>query len=426
MILTALTPKAFNAKPRRASGFTLIELLVSVAIFAVVAVIVASMYIQAVRETKRTNTQNQIYEDARFLMAKIADEIHGGMIDYDEYYAQNVIKNSPEGVPVLKKNFGQNFGAYYSAFYHPGSDEALGFDCNTVTLEEMAAYPVGSTARSEKRNRRDCTPIRGTLDRNTGTNPFKGKYVLPRGMSEEDMKTKQDAFCGQASQGVLMGSIDNVGQCDGEGGAPPSRNWRAADMLFLITKNGMRKTILAREKIGATDDEYAISVLRLKGIDTDSDNIADSFVCADDFQCRGGNDMDVAEVGFSASDTVCFGSEAQPTDLPRMDLSTGSTTDLEEVPGGCDSADKGFSKDFVPISPFRVKVTELKFYITPPEYPAYAFDEGALQQPKVTVVLTVEQNPSYTGIVEAFEPVTLVETISPRVLTPISAPLLTQ
>lgn len=100
-------------------AFTLPELLISVAIFAVVAVIVSSLYVDSFRLTGSANLQNQVYEDARYIMQKIAEEVRKNMIDYDEYYSQNVIGAS---------NFGQNYGRYYSSFYNPGSDGKLGFD----------------------------------------------------------------------------------------------------------------------------------------------------------------------------------------------------------------------------------------------------------------------------------------------------------
>ncbi|MBI4994919.1 prepilin-type N-terminal cleavage/methylation domain-containing protein, partial [Candidatus Peregrinibacteria bacterium] len=107
-------------------GFTLIEMLISVSLFAIVVVIFSSLLIQTILSSREANAQNQIYEDARFLMQRIAREIRSGMVDYDEYYSQNVVIPSNKGTD----NFGQNYGKYYSSFYNPGSDEKLGFDCN--------------------------------------------------------------------------------------------------------------------------------------------------------------------------------------------------------------------------------------------------------------------------------------------------------
>ena len=108
------------------AGFTLIELLISVSIFAVVVVAVASLYIDIIRTSAKANLQKRVYSEARFLMKRLEKEIHANMIDYDEYYSQNVVIPSKKGNGV--DNFGQNYGKYYSAFYNPGSDEKLGFE----------------------------------------------------------------------------------------------------------------------------------------------------------------------------------------------------------------------------------------------------------------------------------------------------------
>ncbi|KKU79208.1 MAG: hypothetical protein UY05_C0036G0006 [Candidatus Peregrinibacteria bacterium GW2011_GWA2_47_7] len=114
-----------------ARGFTLPEVLIAVSIFAMVSTIAAALYAQSFKETRRATTQNQLYEDARYVMGLIADEAKNGMIDYDEYYSQNVVGAT---------NYGQSYGRYYSAFFNPGDDNKLGFDCNDVTGSMMASF----------------------------------------------------------------------------------------------------------------------------------------------------------------------------------------------------------------------------------------------------------------------------------------------
>ncbi|MBI2638269.1 type II secretion system protein [Candidatus Peregrinibacteria bacterium] len=380
-------------------AFTLPEILIAVAIFSTVSMVVSTLYIQSFQETRKANLQNQVYEDARFILQRIAQEARDGMVDYDEYYNQNVVID----------NFGQNFGRYYSSFFYPGQDEALGFDCNTVEAGDGA---VGTPARSAKRNRRDadCVPLRKTIDRNTGSNPFKGKYLVA---------VEEDAFCGKVTyerQGAAGGLL---GQCNNPADAPDPTQERLQDRLYLISADGFTKTILAREKIGVDpsgESIYALSMLRLKGIDQNGDGIADHFVCADDFQCRGTDDVPDIDISIEGPNGTRI-----LTELPRdEDLMEGKDIAADHQNGG-------FSIDFVPISPLRVNITHLNFFITPTEDPHYAFSEsGTLEQPRVTIVLTVEQNPLETGVYKPFPPITLTQTVSSRVLTSISAPLLIQ
>lgn len=402
-------------------AFTLPEVLIAVSIFTVVVSIAANLYVQSFRETRRANTQNQIYEDARFILQRIADEVKSGMIDYDEYYNQNVVlplinASEPAGGPALGvDNFGQNFGRYYSAFFHTGSDNALGFGCNDGL----------------SRNQRDatCTPLRRTIDKNTGANPYPGKNV-PLGTPWEN------AFCGEAEYSSTANDGDRNGICDTE------QDTVSVPQLYLISADSSQKTIIAREQIGSVAGVggvltplYALSMLRLRGVDTDRDGVFDSFVCAEGFSCRAnGSGSDVVNVDDDPEKVVpplapCGGGSTG--ELPRRDAD-GVYTDLQYPDGTCEPdldsdglADDGFSKDFIPISPLRANVSQLSFSITPSEYPHYAFAEDSAQiQPRVTITLTVAPNQNATGVQDKFEPITLVETVSTRIRTPIAAPKL--
>lgn len=404
-----------NPLKRKTAGFTLVELLIAVSIFAVVSMIVATLYVQAFRESRRANLQNQIFEDARFIMSRIADEIRSGMIDYDEYYNQNVVIPGAASIAgaASERNYGQNYGRYYSSFYNPGSDDALGFDCNTVELPADGA--VGTPARTLKRNQRTCVPLRATVDRNTGANPFSGKYL-----NAEDYK--ENAFCGNVSYagnaGAARGSA-NYGECGGDE-LPDSLAAREQDELYLISSDGRKRTILARERIGGTDAApiFALSLLRLDGMDSNDDGIADKFICAPQFLCRGTQSVTGSPARIADAD--CGAPETITGELPR-----NNREDLGLETGSCDTEDTAFSKDFIPISPLRINIKNLKFYISPSENPHYAFAETAEQkQPLVTIVLTLEPNPENIGVREDFSPVTIVRNVSPRTLEPIPAPLL--
>lgn len=364
-------------------GFTLIELLIAVGLFSVVIVIVASLMIDVIRAAKDANLQNQVYEDARYTMQKIAQEIRNGMVDYDEYYAQNV---------VGADNWGQAYGKYYSAFYNPGSDEMLGFFCND-----------GVT-----RNDKNCTPIKKTMDKNTGQNPFDGKLG-----GSDDVKS-ENAFCG-ADEHKIIGNSDSAAQekgqlPDGTSLCPAEEGSKKPQQeLYLISADSRQKTIIAKEKIGETNDNppkpiYALSILRMKGEDSNGDGVVDAFECADGFECTDSTNPD----------------KILP-DKREFELNPEGTN----WPDANDLKDDGFAKDFVPITPFRVNVTDFNIFISPAENSNYAFAENLEQfQPRVSIVLTIEPNPDYTGSKTAFQPITLEETISSKLLTPIKAPVL--
>lgn len=406
---------------RNVSGFTLVEILIAVSVFAVVSTVISSLYIQSFRETRRANIQNQLYQDARFVVNRIADEVRNGMIDYDEYYNQNVVMPSiPVPGPHGLKNYGQNYGRYYSAFFNPGSDNRLGFEC----ADPGPNGPV--------RNERECLPLRRTIDRTTGSNPFLGKA---RGTANATM---ENAFCGTVKYDVAL-NIDNVGAANCGGDTAPSRaELRVQNELYLISRDAQTKTILARERIGGGQNKpkvFALSLLRMKGYDTNSDRVPDAYVCADEFACRGTED--VPSVPDNVIPNIPQGGLMEPGcgdnpirgKLPRSrNVELYPDDDIFAVDANtCDTAAGAFAKDFVPVSPLTVNITQLNFLISPLENPHYAFAEQSEQeQPRVTIILTVEPNRDVLGVRDEFAPFTIVETVSARVLERLPAPLIVE
>ncbi|MFA6521708.1 MAG: type II secretion system protein [Candidatus Gracilibacteria bacterium] len=410
-------------KSKSCVGFTLMELLLAISIFSIIATVSSSLYIRSFSETRKSNLQNQVFDDARFIMSRLMEAVRENAIDYDEYYNQNVV--IPSGVLVPNRgiyNYGQNFGRYYSAFFNPGTDVKLGFDCNSGGL----------------RNQPNCMPLRKSIDRNTGSNPFEGKY------SSLIVNTGEDAFCGSVSYGVLQGAVGGrKGKCTpplpalpAVNGVPEPSRERVEDELYLISADATTKTIFAREAIGkfkVSPEVYALSMLKMSGVDTNGDGSVDSFVCAEGFQCRGKQDMTTVENPDPPRplDPDCNGQGVILGELPRTTglAATLKYTDLSssDSNSACDPKSGGFSKDFVPISPLRMDIKALNFYITPSDDPYYAFAESnQISQPKVTIVLTVGLNPYEASPTDNLEPITLVETVSAGVTTPIPAPLLVQ
>ncbi|MBI4994658.1 type II secretion system protein [Candidatus Peregrinibacteria bacterium] len=379
---------------KNSAGFTLIELLISVGLFAIVVVIFSSLLIQSIRTSQEANTQNQIYEDARFLMQHIAKEIRSGMVDYDEYYSQNVVIPSNKGNGI--DNFGQNYGKYYSSFYNPGSDEKLGFECNDSSS-----------------NKQNCKPLSETKDKNTGQNPFEGK------LGNEEAG-KENAFCGAISYKITKkeGEIAELktGKLpDGTDLCPAETSAKTAQHeLYLISSDGRTKTIFAREKIGIDKDKnsmYALSFLRMKGEDLkNEDGVPDSFKCANGFEC-----------------TDNSGADCKTGDYPSSRANELNPDDNAFNAEACDTKEWGFSKDFVPISPFRANIVGFDVYVSPSENPHYAFSENQEQySPRVKVVLTLAPNPKYFSIQTTFKPITIARTIYAGVLNKIPAPVLVE
>jgi hypothetical protein len=300
-------------------------------------------------EQQRGSYQNQIYEDGRYIVNRIAQEISGATVDYDEYYNQNVVSQyssqPTNAAPLtLGENFGQNFGRYYSAFFHPGDDRELGFLCSDNTM----------------RNNDDCIPQRKTLDRQTGENPFTGKYS---GNSQEE-----NAFCGSITYEVGGNPIPQDPICNQNS----VNNPQLQNELYLISADGNVKTIFAREKVG--ENQYALSFLRLN-----KNEETGKFECAAGFNC-----LDVAGK------------------LPRTRMLELNNFNLDPAVDA-DIKTNGFSADFIPLSPLRVNIKDVQFYISPIEDPHYAYaEDNQIRQPRVTMLFTIKPDAINSGTKAAF------------------------
>lgn len=335
-----------NFKRKRATGegFTMIEVVIATSLFVIVGMIGVMVFVNVIRVQRRVTLENAIYEDARFMMERIAREVRQNTIDYEEYW--RVVRG---GV------YGENYGCYAQQFYHPRFD-GFGALCNNGL--DAATNP-------------GCVINKNTLDINTGQNP----YVQP-GVDATD----SSAVC----------EDNGVNDCSG----PPDSSFEQSE-LYLINARGDSKTYLARKKINTTaggDDEFAVAMLKLDGDDTNTDGIHEKWE-------DGGDYDDFCAEGF---DCVSL-TESLGANL--ADPNAG------EVYAG-----------FVPLTPFRTTVTQLKFYIAPMEDPRKAFAEtdpaaGIQQQPHVTVVMTVQ--PAESELINfSVDPpptVTLQTTISSRV-----------
>lgn len=345
---------------KKIHAFTLIELLIAIGILAIIVVITSGLFIDSYKNSRRYSLQNSVYEDARFIMNQLANEIANNRIDYDEYYNQLVLSNNNA------LTYGQNFGKYYSQFFNPGTDDTLGYECNDGT-----------------RNASNCTVLRTTLDKQTGQNPYSGK--MPN-----DTPESANAF--------------NI--------AAAATSYTGPE-LYLISPDAQKKIIYSRERIGGTHENlpadpavWALAKVVLSGRDDTDDGVIEKFVCADGYEC---GETDICDSAVEAG-------------LPRKaeDLNPVNAAFSNE----CDNGNNGFSHDFIPISPLRVDVMNLSFQISPVEDPQYAFSELAVQrQPQVTITLTVRPNPARVQDTKAFTPFTITRTVATQTGPQVRAPV---
>ncbi|MBT3704377.1 type II secretion system protein [Candidatus Peregrinibacteria bacterium] len=330
-------------------GFTLIEALIASSIFAFVAVMGATVFLNISRSERQTGLANAIYEDARIVIEKISNEIREGTIDYEEYYSIEVLDAT---------HYGINRGVYGSRFFDPGmtyddlgatgadgvNPDNLGAECFTAVM--------GPTVSCNDAAAKFAYPP--SVDTNTGQNPYTG-----------DAKDAS-AFCDDKVAGE---------ECEDD---PIDGPVKEHDELYLISKDGREKIIISRQK--TTDVDYAISVLPMRGVDIDANGVIDVFSCTDDLYdyCDppGCDPPGVADYIRPATIT--------PTDLlsNNIHLPASNSDDIEFVSA---------SSPFTPISPFRSTITELKFIIWPDEDPYKSFSEIDKQyQPNVTIILSIQ------------------------------------
>lgn len=343
---------------RRLFGFTLVEVILASTIFTIVSLIGVMVFINVTRMQRRVALENAIFEDGRFMMERIDREIRSNTIDYEEYYNKLSLAANP---------YGSNYGCYASRFYNPGTagphDGELGAYCST-------SPPYTVSVETDP----NCIYDKATLDTNTGQNPYQGSLI------PFDEATDANAFCDP--QYPPQGGSCTIGP-----------HLHARDELYLIDPAGKQKTIFALKKFNdKPNDEFALSMLRIKGQDGNLDGINEIWTgmqCATPFCCAEG--YDCAGPGF---------------------------TSLED---SLDGVTNGIFKGFVPISPLRTKIVSLKFYVSPLEDPRRAFNETALddgiqQQPHVTVVMVLQPAESELANFSGDIPtVTLQTTISSRI-----------
>lgn len=314
-----ITPVQILQRMRQRKGFTLVEVIVASSVFVAVSIIGVTVFVNVMRIQRRIILENAIYEDARFMIERIARDIRYNTIDYEEYYRANT-------APALLH--GENFGCYAQRFYNPGTPASLGALCNDGTDPTVN---VG------------CVINKNSLDVNTGQNP----YIQPAVIS-----TDANALCDSDNHGntscLLTSAEVNLEQ----------------SQLFLINPEGKEKTYIGRKQVNSSPVEHAVALLRLTGEDADTDGIAEKWYDTTNKW------RDYCNAGYDCPTSV--------TDLNTNLTGTG-----------------GLYEGFVPFTPLRTDVTQLRFYISPVEDPRKGFAETdpaeeIQQQPHVTIIMTVK------------------------------------
>jgi len=323
------------AKLKAKKGFTLVELLIAVAIFAVFLTSITTLIVDIYRASRRVGLEEQIYQDVRIMTGQISKYFENNTIDYEEYYRQAVGSQYFTKESVLGT---YSYGDYSKSFYDFGEDgpgtKGEGAYCQGW---ELLAPPLRQTPQQDP----TCVVDKTTIDKNTGRNPIND----------------------------LIGTVDKANAfC--KFGDPCPANINEQTRLFLINEKGDKKTILSLEPItkeidGTTYNENALSVFWFNGLDTDSDDVPEEWTVGPEFKV----DTDPLAVDASLVDDV---DPLQPKDISLV------------------------YDNFMPISPLRTDIVDLKFYVSPLEDPYKAFAESGstVIQPHITMVLTVKPSVS--------------------------------
>lgn len=351
-------------------GISLVEVLIAISLFVIVATLSSNILIDTAKLQKKSSISSAIYEDLRIITQQITNEIQNGAIDYEEYYNAYVLH---DGKAEQDTYYGINYGAYGSRFYDPGSSLDGAPTKHPDDLGTECSYPKTIPAGE------DCQVIYTiSTDLNVGASPYIGD------------PDSVNAFCDGAK-----------GKCSKPG---------EVDELFLIDKTGTKKTIIGRKK--TSNKDWAIGMVKMDGIDVDQNGVIDTFKCAKEYACTGD--------GTGESDIL-----AKVIKLPFFD----TKKDIEDygvrLPKRSDlnAAFDINSTQFVPITPLRTNVKELKFIIHPLDDPYKAYSEPKMQaHPSVTILLTIELADAVKDLYPGeFEELHIQTTVSAGVLNTINS-----
>lgn len=349
-----ITPAQLWRRLKERKGFTLAEVIIASSIFTVVSIIGVTVFVDVMRIQRRITLENAIYEDARFMMERIAREIRYNTIDYEEYYRANHHEYGLDG----PRYHGEDFGCYAQAFYNPGPD-GIGALCSFDPVGGQVADNPG------------CVVDKNTLDVNTGQNPY-----IQAGFTAVDA----NALCDTINHGDSDCNLPILITTDVD---------FEQEQLFLINPEGTRKTFLGSKDTGA--GEHAVAMLRVSGEDTDSDGIVDKWFDATNKW------QDYCEPGYNCP--------------------AGDVTDLDANLAGADDLYDGFVP-LTPLRTDVLRLSFLISPVEDPRkaFAETITGQRIQQQPHVIVVMTVTPAQSeLEGFAGDPPEVTLQTTVTSRV-----------
>ncbi|MEK7146235.1 MAG: type II secretion system protein, partial [Patescibacteria group bacterium] len=230
-------------KKRRA--FTMVEVIVTATIFVTVALISVMVLSNVLKSSKKIRSQIFLYTEAHALMDLVMRDIQRNAIDYEAYYAREVLGET--GWATL------DFGYYGQAFIHPGtlggpSDAGpyqgiTGY--GTYCSDLVSAYPADCP---------DAIPVADSLDYETGAHPFTDIDDVNPSYSET--QDTMNAFC------------EDDSTCD-------DLTHYAANELILINSTGDERIVITQESLNDDATDFYLSKVILSGLDTNNDGIDD-------------------------------------------------------------------------------------------------------------------------------------------------------
>ncbi len=347
-------------------GLSIVELIIAISIFSILGLMAVTIFVNVTRMQGRIALENAIYEDARFMMSRISREIRNNAVDYEEYFNQTV-GTDPE--------FGDLYGCYAAMFYDPGKSSGQNLNIS-VTAADPGSFGAFCGNGEPYTGPESCTLYRPSLDENKGEFPYEESKAF------NDNGNIYNAFKNAKKEAV--GIRDNL---------------VTQPELYLISRDGKQKTLFARKQTGAGPDEYALGMLKLRGDDPDNNGITDIWT-----GCGGNADNHCCAEGFDCPAKVSGG-------LENLRASLAASANLYQ--------------GFIPISPLRTNITDLRFIIKPLEDPRKAFAElDNREHPRVTIWLTVEpsdQQKRRYGNPDNAPALTLQTTVSPRIQTEVES-----
>ncbi len=363
-------------------GFSLLELLVAITIFGVVSTVTTNAYITSFKAEQRSQLQNSVMLDAKYIMDLITTQIESGKVDFEEYFNQCVIHGTcpkveiedegdlPDEADQLTKVYGINYGLYNWQFYYSG----------TTTPDGSTADGYGDLCEKEADQffripNVDCAtgPLPFAEDAPTGVNPQKLVEDPDDQASIDSVKNLNSATCATNYQ-----NFDGTQTSSMSDPCPPSLTLSdfTFNELYLIDSDETTKTIIGREKI--TDSDFAVSLIRLVE-KKDPTSVGTGNYPVKVFEC---------ETGFECTNDTALGNFADG--INEVILPTPNRYDFYNYSDG-----KNIFKDFVPISPLKINIKKLSFLIAPIEDPTLAYREGIKIYPQVTIILEVEPSNTF-------------------------------